>query len=292
VEELEAILAACDLEFTYPDGTLALRGLSLEIERGEKVAVLGPNGAGKSTLFLHFNGIFRPRRGKILWQGREVRYDRSFLAALRQKVGIVFQDPDSQLFAASVFQEVSFGPLNMGLPREEAKRRVERALAVTGIEDLKDKPTHFLSYGQKKRVCIAAVLAMDPEVLVLDEPTASLDPLLSEQITGLMEEINRVGKTVVISTHDVDLAYSWADRIFVMKGGQLLAGGRPEEVFLQPQVVRQAGLTLPWILEVYLELRRRGWSLGPRPPRRKEDLWACLPSASQAFGQLFRPANG
>ncbi|GFN23512.1 MAG: ATP-binding cassette domain-containing protein [Thermoanaerobacteraceae bacterium] len=289
---MEAILAARDLEFTYPDGTAALRGLSLEIERGSKVAVLGPNGAGKSTLFLHFNGIFRPRRGKIFWQGQEVHYDRSSLAGLRQKVGIVFQDPDSQLFAASVFQEVSFGPLNVGLPSDEVKRRVEEAMAATGITDLADKPTHFLSYGQKKRVCIAAVLAMEPEVIILDEPTASLDPYLSSQVIGLMDEINRAGKTVVLSTHDVDLAYSWADRIFVLKSGQLLAGGRPEEVFLQSQMIQEAGLTLPWILEVYLELQKRGWSLGPRPPRCKEALWACLPSASQAPGPMLKLAKG
>ncbi|WP_217267337.1 ATP-binding cassette domain-containing protein [Thermanaeromonas sp. C210] len=292
MKDLEAILAARDLEFTYPDGTAALRGLSLEIERGSKVAVLGPNGAGKSTLFLHFNGIFRPRRGKIFWQGQEVHYDRSSLAGLRQKVGIVFQDPDSQLFAASVFQEVSFGPLNVGLPSDEVKRRVEEAMAATGITDLADKPTHFLSYGQKKRVCIAAVLAMEPEVIILDEPTASLDPYLSSQVIGLMDEINRAGKTVVLSTHDVDLAYSWADRIFVLKSGQLLAGGRPEEVFLQSQMIQEAGLTLPWILEVYLELQKRGWSLGPRPPRCKEALWACLPSASQAPGPMLKLAKG
>lgn len=286
------ILAACDLEFTYPNGTTALRGISLEIEKGSKVAILGPNGAGKSTLFLHFNGIFRPQRGKVFWQGQELRYDRASLASLRQKVGIVFQDPDSQLFSASVFQEISFGPLNLGLPPEEVKRRVDKAMAATGIKELADKPTHFLSYGQKKRVCIAAVLAMEPEVIIFDEPTAYLDPLLACQVIELLDEINRAGKTVVLSTHDVDLAYCWADWIFILKSGQLLAKGRPEEVFLDPQLIQEAGLTIPWILEVYRELQKRGWSLGPKPPRCKEALWACLPWSSQAPGLILKVAKG
>lgn len=292
MDGLEPILATKGVEFTYPNGTTALRGISLEIEQGSKVAILGPNGAGKSTLFLHFNGIFRPQRGKVFWQGRELRYDRGSLITLRQKVGIVFQDPDSQLFSASVFQEVSFGPLNLGLPPEEVRRRVEKAMAATGITELADKPTHFLSYGQKKRVCIAAVLAMEPEVIILDEPTAYLDSLLTCQVMELLDEINGAGKTVVLSTHDVDLAYSWADWIFILKSGQLLAKGRPEEVFLEPRLVREAGLTIPWILEIYQELQKRGWSLGPNPPRCKEALWACLPWSAQASTPTLKVVKG
>ncbi|MGB9662555.1 MAG: energy-coupling factor ABC transporter ATP-binding protein [Moorellaceae bacterium] len=286
------ILAARDLEFSYPNGTKALKAVSLEIERGSKVAVLGPNGAGKSTLFLHFNGIYRPQRGKVLWEGKELRYDRTSLAGLRQKVGIVFQDPDTQLFSASVMQEISFGPLNLGLPPEEVRRRVEQAMAAADITDLAEKPTHFLSYGQKKRVCIAAVLAMEPEVIIFDEPTAYLDPLLAYQIIELLDEINRKGKTVVLSTHDVDLAYTWADRVFILKSGLLLAQGRPEEVFLDESIIREAGLTVPWIVEVYRELQKRGWPLDPRPPRNKEALWGCLPWASSASGPVLKVVRG
>lgn len=286
------ILAARDLEFSYPNGTKALKAVSLEIERGSKVAVLGPNGAGKSTLFLHFNGIYRPQRGKVLWEGKELRYDRTSLNGLRQKVGIVFQDPDTQLFSASVMQEISFGPLNLGLPPEEVRRRVEQAMAAADITDLAEKPTHFLSYGQKKRVCIAAVLAMEPEVIIFDEPTAYLDPLLAYQIIELLDEINRKGKTVVLSTHDVDLAYTWADRVFILKSGLLLAQGRPEEVFLDESIIREAGLTVPWIVEVYRELQKRGWPLDLRPPRNKEALWACLPWVSSASGPVLKVARG
>ncbi|SMB98265.1 cobalt/nickel transport system ATP-binding protein [Thermanaeromonas toyohensis ToBE] len=271
------ILATESLEYTYPNGTQALRGVSLKIVKGSKTAILGPNGAGKSTLFLHFNGILKPQRGKVIYEGKELRYDRASLLNLRQKVGIVFQDPDTQLFAASVVQEVSFGPFNLGLSSTEVKKRVEKALALTGIEDLADKPTHFLSYGQKKRVCLAAVLAMEPEVLILDEPTAYLDPKLVKQLVDFLEELHRAGQTVILSTHDVDLAYTWADQIFILKAGELAAKGRPEEVFADQELVEGAGLALPWIWEVYQKLKELGWPLEFPPPRSKEELLKRLP---------------
>lgn len=271
------ILATEGLDYTYPNGTQALKGVSLKIPKGSKVAILGPNGAGKSTLFLHFNGILKPQRGKVIYEGKELRYDRTSLLNLRQKVGIVFQDPDTQLFSASVIQEVSFGPFNLGLPEAEVRKRVEKALALTGIEDLADKPTHFLSYGQKKRVCLAAVLAMEPEVLILDEPTAYLDPQLVRQLIDFLEELHRQGRTVILSTHDVDLAYTWADQVFILKAGELVTSGRPEEVFADHKLVEEAGLTLPWIWEVYQRLKELGWPVKAPPPRSKEELLRELP---------------
>ncbi|MBE3585362.1 MAG: ATP-binding cassette domain-containing protein [Thermoanaerobacter sp.] len=277
----ENILEARDVHFTYSDGTTALRGATMAIERGKKIAVLGSNGAGKTTIFLHFNGILRPGRGQVLFNGRPVRYDHRSLMELRRNVGIVFQDPDTQLFSASVIQEIAFGPLNLGLSREEVFRRVEAAMAATEITDLKDKPTHLLSYGQKKRVCLAGVLAMEPQVLICDEPTAGLDPLHAGQVMELFERINRQGTTVILATHDVDLAYSWADYVFVMSRGAVVGEGLPEEVFRDERLLKQSDLTRPWLVEIHEQLSRRGWLPDGLPlPRTKEQLFDYMQRVS------------
>ncbi|MGB9792695.1 MAG: energy-coupling factor ABC transporter ATP-binding protein [Thermacetogeniaceae bacterium] len=263
----DAILETRGLCFSYVDGTQALSDVSISIPAGKKVAFLGPNGAGKTTLFLHFNGLIRPDRGRIYFAGREVRYDHASLLELRKRVGIVFQDPETQLFSASVKQEISFGPLNLGLPRETVIQRVHKAMRDTGILDLQNKPTHFLSYGQKKRVAIADVLAMEPEVLICDEPTAWLDVRHSEEIMKLLAEINKKGVTVIISTHDVEMAYSWADYIFVMKAGRVIGEAPPEAIFRDKGLLKEAELQRPWLLELYEELERKGWLRGGVPPR-------------------------
>jgi len=277
------ILEALDVHYTYPDGTRALRGVTLRVPEGSKVAVLGPNGAGKTTLFLHFNGILRPRSGTVRFAGREIRYDRRSLGELRRQVGMVFQDPDSQLFCASVFEEVSFGPVNLGLTPEEVRRRVREALRATDAEDLADRPTHYLSYGQKKRVCVAGVLAMGPRVLICDEPTAGLDP---RQSAGLMELLDRIAcrsGTVLIATQDVDLAYSWADRVVVLKDGQVVGEGNPTEIFLDEDLLRRADLAAPWVVAVYRELVGRGLVRPDAPvPRNREQLFGLLPAAGAA----------
>lgn len=275
----EYILEARDVEFTYPDGTEALRRVSAAIPKGQKVAFLGSNGSGKSTLFLHFNGILRAKRGKILFAGKDISYDRSSLMELRKNVGIVFQDPDIQLFSASVLQEISFGPMNLGLSKEKVLERVHAAMAATGVTELKDKPTHFLSYGQKKRVSIADILAMEPSALICDEPTAWLDPQHTIQLLQLFDRISQSGTTVVMSTHDVDAAYSWADYIFVMHAGRVIGAGTPEEVFQNDGLLRQADLARPWLVEVYAEMRNKGWLVNGAPvPRTKAELFACIPT--------------
>lgn len=267
------ILEAVNVEYKYPDGTKALDNLSLAVEKGRKAAFLGPNGAGKTTLFLHFNGILRPSGGKLVYEGRDLRYDQASLKEIRKKVGIVFQDPDTQLFSASVVQEVSFGPMNLGMPREEVLERVNRAMEDTEISGLKLRPTHFLSEGQKKRVTIADILAMDPAVIIFDEPTACLDPRLKRHVVGLMDRINREGKTVILSTHDVDLAYSWADRVFLIKEGKVAGQGTPEEIFQDQDLVLCSGLEQPWLIDIYSQLRNNGWIDGRTPaPRTKENL--------------------
>ncbi|MBZ4688147.1 MAG: cobalt/nickel transport system ATP-binding protein [Clostridia bacterium] len=267
------ILEAKDVHFQYEDGTMALQGVSLGIEEGKKVVILGSNGAGKSTLFLHFNGIHKPQSGEIKFADEKIKYKNSYLKNLRKNVGIVFQDPDTQLFSANVFQEISFGPLNLGLSEEETRRRVTRAMEETGITHLKDRPTHLLSYGEKKRVAIADILAMDPQVIIFDEPTAWLDPVSTVQIIHLLNKINEQGKTLLLSTHDVDLAYSWADYIIVMKKGRVISKGRPEEVFQDEILLKDAGLVKPWILEVYDKLLEQGMLRDSSfIPRTKEEL--------------------
>lgn len=273
----ELILEASEVEFAYPDGTRALRGLSLAVPRGQKVAVLGPNGAGKSTLFLHFNGILRPGRGRIRFAGRDVAYSHAALRELRQNVGLVFQDPDTQLFSASVWQDVSFGPLNLGLGREEAGQRVERALQDTGIAELRHRPTHLLSFGQKKLVALAGVLAMEPSVLICDEPTAWLDPGYAARVVDLLDRINHGGKTVVVSTHDANLAFAWADHVYVLENGTVAGAGTPEQVFQDEALLRRTHLEKPWVLEVHDQLKSRGLLVPGAPvPRTKAQLFASI----------------
>jgi cobalt/nickel transport system ATP-binding protein len=244
----ENILEVRDLQYKYSDGTHALKGLTLEIKQGKSTAVLGGNGAGKSTLFLSLNGIFKPTAGEVLFNGIPLDYSRKGLKELRKSVGIVFQDPDKQLFSASVYQDISFGAMNMKLPEEEVQRRVHIAMERTGIVHLKDKPTHCLSFGQKKRVAIAGVLVMEPEVLVLDEPTAGLDPLGVSEIMKLLKELQKDLKlSVVISTHDIDIVPLYCDYTYVINEGKIILEGTPKEVFSHPDELRKIHLRLPRI---------------------------------------------
>ncbi|PKM48009.1 MAG: energy-coupling factor ABC transporter ATP-binding protein [Firmicutes bacterium HGW-Firmicutes-8] len=280
------ILEAENLNYAYPDGTQALRNLCIQIPKGRKTAVLGSNGAGKSTLFLHFNGILKPQSGTVRFDGKEIRYDRKPLLELRKNVGIVFQDPDSQLFSASVYQEISFGPLNLGLPEQTVRDRVEQAMTATGINELKDKPTHMLSYGQKKRVTIADILAMEPQALICDEPTAWLDPKYAKQTVQLFNEISRNGTTIILSTHDVNLAYSWADYIVILSDGRVIGEGTPDSIFTNDDLIRGADLEKPWLVDVYEILAERGCIAANMPlPRDKEDLLKLMDCHDKSGGE-------
>jgi len=272
-----SILEAEDIIFSYPDGTKALDGLSISIEEGKKVAILGANGAGKSTLFLHFNGILQPDQGSIKFKGETVKYNKRALKELRKNVGIVFQDPDMQLFSSSVFQEISFGPLNLGLSEEEVRARVNEAMKVTGITELKDRPTHLLSYGQKKRISIADILAMKPQAIIFDEPTVWLDPRHSNEIIDFFDEINNQGITVILSTHDVNLAYSWADYVYIFAEGKIIGEGVPSDIFQDKELLMNADLTQPWIVEVYNELVQKNILASDFPiPDSKRELFSLL----------------
>ncbi len=272
----EALIEARDIQYSYADGTIALDNFSFKVKKGSKIVIMGPNGAGKTTLFLHLNGILKPSAGALYFNGVQYKYDRRSITELRKNVGIVFQDPDSQLFSANVVQEVSFGPMNLGLSKDVVRQRVERAMRETGIMDLKDKPTHFLSQGQKKRVSIADILAMDPVVILFDEPTASLDPVCKRQTINLLDNINRQGKTIIMSTHDVDLAYSWADYIYIMVEGRLYGEGLPQDVFSNDLLLEKAGLEKPLILDIYFSLNQKGLINSNKLPKRKDQLISMI----------------
>ncbi|MBC8611778.1 Energy-coupling factor transporter ATP-binding protein EcfA 1 [uncultured Ruminococcus sp.] len=234
--------------YSYQGEKLALDHLDTAIPEGSITAFLGGNGAGKSTYFLNLNGVLTPDEGTVLFRGEPVDYHKKGIAALRRKVGIVFQDPNDQLFSASVLKDVSYGAYNLKLPEDEVKRRVSLAVKQTGIEEYLHAPTHALSFGQKKRVAIAGVLVMDPEVIILDEPTAGLDPSGVSEILNLMQKIkeeNRV--TFLIATHDIDLVPLYCDYAYVLDHGRVILSGTPKEIFAQKEILRQHHLRLPRI---------------------------------------------
>jgi cobalt/nickel transport system ATP-binding protein len=241
------VIETKDITYEYPDGTKALDKVNFNVDEGKIVALLGPNGAGKSTLFLHFNGILSPSTGSVIIDGDTVRYDKNDLRQIRQKVGIVFQNPDDQLFAPTVLEDVAFGPMNMGLSKEEVEVRVKEALLRVGMEGFEKKPPHHLSGGQKKRVAIAGILAMKPKIMVLDEPTSGLDPKGASQILRLLYKLNKEGITIVISTHDVDLVPLYASKVYIISEGKIIKEGTAPEVFEDVKTIRGANLRLPRI---------------------------------------------
>lgn len=230
--------------YTYTDGFVALKGVSLQIQKQERVAVVGPNGAGKSTLFRLFNGLLLPNTGKVLIDGLSV--EKKNFYQIRAKVGMVFQDSDDQLFNSTVRQEVAYGLLNRKLSEKECDDTVEWALGVVGIAGYAKRSPHNLSGGEKKRVALASVLAMKPDVLVLDEPTAALDPHGVTSLIRLLNKINQeLGITLIFSTHDADIIPLLADRVYLMNEGEVILMGTTAEVFKHKDVVRSIGLRLP-----------------------------------------------
>ncbi|WP_292389249.1 ATP-binding cassette domain-containing protein [Methanosarcina sp. UBA5] len=252
------VLEVRDLCHRYPHlDSNALDKINLKVFKGERVAVLGANGAGKSTLFKHLNGILRPLSGEVLIKGEKMT--KKNLRTCRETVGIVFQDPDDQVLAPSVEEDIAFGPINMGLSRSEVEMRVKEALEMVGLTGFEERAPHHLSGGQKKLVAIAGILAMRPEVIVLDEPTAGLDPLSSARVLELIMKMNReLGITLLLSTHDVDVVPYFAERAFVLHHGRLEADGSPEEIFSDPELLRKAHLRLPRVAEVFEMLQQKG----------------------------------
>lgn len=238
------ILEAREVKYTYSDGTNALKEVDLKIHKGQFTVLLGPNGSGKTTLFKVMTGLVKPLEGEVRVEGKPFREFTK--EEIYRKVGFVFQDPNDQLFAPTVGEDVAFGPVNLGLSRTEVEQRVRDSLEMVGIPNLVNKPIHYLSYGQKKRAAIAGVLAMKPDLIILDEPTAGLDPAGVREIMRLLVKINREeGITILMATHDVDLVPLYATMIYVLYDGKILLNGTPQEVFIKKDTIRGAGLRLP-----------------------------------------------
>jgi cobalt/nickel transport system ATP-binding protein len=234
-----SVVEVNDLHFSYPDGHAALRGVSLKLCPGDKVALVGPNGAGKSTLMLHLNGIL-DGRGAIDVGG--VRLSRDNLPVIRAMVGLVFQNPDDQLFSPTVFEDVAFGPLHMGLPEEEVIDRVNKALEAVRMSEYRDRLSHHLSVGEKKRIAIATVLSMNPKILILDEPSAGLDPRARRTLINLLRELPI---TMLVSTHDMRLVEELFPRMIVMDHGQIVADGKTVDILDDEKLLNEHGLEKP-----------------------------------------------
>lgn len=233
----------------------ALFPLSLCLYEGEKIAVLGSNGAGKSTFFLLANGVLSPRRGTIRFKGEPISKKEKHLMMLRRSVGLVFQDPDVQLLAGTVEEEVSFGPMNLGLPEEEVRRRVEMALKSLGLTQYRRRGPQYLSGGEKRRVAIADVLAMEPQIMLLDEPFSNLDPMGRQLLEDTLEVLHQKEMALVVATHDVDFAWRWADRVLVFHSGRLVRDASPDVVFAEAELLSQCGLEQPLLWKVAQTLK-------------------------------------
>jgi cobalt/nickel transport system ATP-binding protein len=273
--ERELIHVDC-ASHTYPDGSVGIHDMCFFVQKNEIVALCGPNGSGKSTLIEHLNGLLIPSKGEIWVNGRSILSGER--TDLWKEVGVVFQRSDDQLFAPTVLDDVMFGPLNMGMPADEAKAAAMEALGAVGAADLVHKLPNYLSGGQKRLVSIAGILAMKPKVIALDEPTSDLDPVHSEMIERLILNLKTMhGISVVIATHDLDLAARVADRICLVRNGSVFAEGEPQEIFYDSDLITEAGLKIPDTVQTYLDYCKT-WGVAPelRPVRRDDLITALL----------------
>ena len=238
------IVEAKDLEFTYPDNTRALDGVSFKIRHGESVAIVGANGAGKSTLLLHLNGYLTPTAGQV--RIGDFPLTKETLLEVRRTVGMVFQDPDDQLFMSTVYDDVAFGPLNLGLPVEEVRSKVTAALETVGVLDLMNRPPHRLSSGQKRRVAIATVLSMSPDILVMDEPTSGLDPQARRQLINLLSTFKH---SKIFASHDLDMVMDLCERTIILHDGKIKADGPTREIFQDENLLAESHLEKPFRLQ-------------------------------------------
>jgi cobalt/nickel transport system ATP-binding protein len=241
-----------DISYTYPGGQQpALNQLTISIPAGKKSALIGHNGCGKSTLLFLADGLHKPQQGKISWRTEPLKYDHHSLCRWRQRIGLAFQDPEQQLVAGTVAEDISYGLCNLQLTQVEIERRVKQTLADFALQELADRPLHHLSLGQKRRVALAGVMALQPELLLLDEPTAYLDGVQTRNLMVELEQIHAAGTTTVMATHDLDLAYQWADWIFILHQGQLIMEGEAKDVFVQRDILEELQLGVPLLWDVW-----------------------------------------
>lgn len=276
------LLEVRNVEFSYDGKNKALKGVSLSIEKGEKTVFIGSNGSGKSTLFFCLNGINKPQKGEILFDGKKIDYSRRGLLELRKNVGIVFQEPDNQLFCADVFQEISFGLLNMGIDSAQAEKNVKDIAKEMEIDEFLERPVHALSGGQKKQVAIADIAVMKPKLMILDEPASALDPKHKRIVRRLTDDIFNKGTTVIVSTHDMDYVLEWADRCIVFDGGKIIADGRPEDILSDDKIIKEANLEQPTVLKLYKNMFESGMIKEKRIPKTVSELEKYITGCFQA----------
>lgn len=238
--------------YTYPGGQKsALNGLTFSLTATKKIALLGQNGSGKSTLLFLADGLYKPQKGQIIWASERLKYDRYSINQWRQKIGLSFQDPEQQLVAGTVAEDIAYGLYNLKLSQAEIKQRLGQTLAEFGLQDLADQPLHHLSLGQKRRVALAGVMARQPELLLLDEPTAYLDSVQTGNLLEELERIHAAGTTLVIATHDLNFAYQWADWILILHQGKLVMSGEAQDIFSQRNSLAELHLNVPILWEVW-----------------------------------------
>jgi cobalt/nickel transport system ATP-binding protein len=253
----ESIVSVKDVKFSYPAGVSALHGVSFDIKQGERIALLGPNGSGKSTLILLIAGLLTPKSGEITVFGQKTT-SKDF-QKFRSRIGIVFQDPDDQLFTPSVIEDVEYGPKNLKMPEDEIKQRSAHVLDKMGIEHLKERPPHRLSFGEKKKVSLATALVLKPELLILDEPTANLDLVSRRGLIETLNELSRTGTTIIVSTHDAEAIPEIADRVIVISHGNKLCEGITSDVLQDKKMLEASGLEPPTIVDLFGELKAQGF---------------------------------
>ena len=253
----EKIIKVERLKFSYEKGKEILKGIDVEIKKGEKIAVLGNNGSGKTTFFMNLNGVYLFDEGNIYLKGRKIEKNKKDLNYLRENIGIVFQNPDNQIIGSTVYEELSFGLINLGLSKKEIGERIEEISQKLNLKKYLDTPPHYLSGGEKKRVCIGDIVAMNPEIIIFDEPTAELDQLNVKILEEILNDLSIEKKTIILSTHDIDFAFRFADRILVFSDGEIIGDGTSEEIFKNTELLNKANLKKPIVFEIYEELLKK-----------------------------------
>lgn len=242
------------LDYKYEDGKLALENINMDLNKGKTIGVIGANGSGKSTLFLNMIGVLKPSKGSIEFNKEKLKYNKQSLREYRKNVGIVFQDPEKQIFYSRVYDDIAFSLRNLNYREEDIKIRVDKALKDVKAEELIERPSHFLSFGQKKRVAIAGVLVMDQDCILLDEPTSGLDPEMTSQMKNIIKELKK-DKKLVVSSHDMDFIYEICDYIYILKDGKIIGEGATQEIFLKGDLLKEALLDKPWLVKVHEQLK-------------------------------------
>lgn len=256
-----------NLTYQYDKKRKALDNVSMDFDKGNIIGIIGSNGSGKSTLFNNLMGILKATSGEILYRGNNLKYDKKSLYKLRREVGVVFQDPEKQIFYSMVYDDIAFALRNIGTDEDIIKVRINQALDAVNGKDFIDRPVHSLSYGQKKRVAIASVIAMNNDLILLDEPTAGLDPESTKAIVEIIKSLHNKGKKIVITSHDMNLIYDICDYVYVLNKGKVINEGSTEDVFLNEGIINEAGLELPWLVKL-------NKNMGLPLFRKEEDLYS------------------